>query len=172
LLTEGAKETKRRSSAETAGRRKKVAATPLPPSVSHDTATTAAPPEKPTDQGRTASPALGNSSSPSLWRFVLLPACGTNSVLHAGEWGENNSPRQFCCWARLVLAQPCLLAGPGPEGDISFLGRYRPNPFLGRNRPNTFGLSPTQLVGQDQPSPFNIIYYILYLFWIIYVCMF
>jgi len=41
---------------------------------------------------------------PFITAFVF-PACRTNNVLHAGGWGENNSPRQ-----RLLLGQ----AGPGP----------------------------------------------------------
>jgi hypothetical protein len=33
-----------------------------------------------------------------LLRFVLFPACRTNSVLHVGGWGvEIIPPRQFCC---------------------------------------------------------------------------
>jgi hypothetical protein len=29
--------------------------------------------------------------------------------------GENNSPRPFCCWARLILAQPSLLGRVWPR---------------------------------------------------------
>jgi hypothetical protein len=65
--------------------------------------------------------------------------------------GENNSPARFGCWARRILAQ---------KGNISFLGRDRPNPFWAEIGPTPFGLSPAQLVGPDQPSPFNIVYYI------------
>jgi len=112
---------------------------------------------------------------PSLLRFVLFPTCRTNIVLHAGGWGGNNSPPgQFCCWARLALAQPCLLGRVWPRRAYqTLLGRDRPNPFWAEIGPTPLGLSPAQLVGPAQPSPFNIIYYILYCFVLfIYVYMF
>jgi hypothetical protein len=74
--------------------------------------------------------------------------------------GENNSPARFGCWARRILAQ---------KGNISFLGRDRPNPFWAEIGPTPFGLSPAQLVGPDQPSPFNIVYYIYYILYYLYI---
>jgi hypothetical protein len=66
---------------------------------------------------------------------------------------------------------PAFWAGSGPEENISFWAEIGPIHFLGRNWPNTFGLmSPAQLVGLDQPSPFNIIYYILYCF-VLFICI-
>jgi len=35
--------------------------------------------------------------------------------------------------------------------------------------PTLFGLSPAQSVGPDQPSPFNIIYYIYYILYYLYI---
>jgi hypothetical protein len=65
---------------------------------------------------------------------------------------------------------PAFWAGSGPEENISFWAEIGPIHFLGWNWPNTFGLSPAQLVGLDQPSPFNIIYYILYCF-VLFICI-
>ena len=47
-------------------------------------------------------------SSPFIsFGFLRFPPACRTFVLHAGEWGENNSPHWlvFQCWARLVLAQ-------------------------------------------------------------------
>jgi hypothetical protein len=86
-------------------------------------------------------------------------------------WGGINSPRPF------GLGQadpgPALSSGPGlAQRRISvFLGRDRPNPFWAEIGPTFFGLSPAQLVGPDQPNPFNIIYLYIILFCIIYICI-
>jgi hypothetical protein len=76
-------------------------------------------------------------------------------------WGEINSPRPFWVWAKRVLAQPCLLGRVWPRREYFF--------FWAEIGPIHFGLSPAQSVGPDQPSPFNIIYYIYYILYYLYI---
>jgi len=119
--------------------------------------------------------------------------CHLRFLLHAEhsfcmqeEGGEIIPPVSFLCWARLVLAQlvllmgqadpsPSLPSGPGlAQKRILFFGPRSAQSILGRNRPNTFGLSPAQSVGPDQPSPFNIILYIYiyYILYYLYICIY
>jgi hypothetical protein len=55
---------------------------------------------------------------------------------------------------------PLFWVGSGPEEDDSIWAEIGPAPF---------GLSPAQLVGPDQPNPFNIIYYIYYILYYLYI---
>jgi hypothetical protein len=109
------------------------------------------------------------------------PACRTNSVLHAGGEGENNSPPDVMLPGQ-ADSGPALLVFPslgqtssGPA--LCFVGQTGsgpsllsgPGPTQTKNRrlcwaeigPTLFGLSPAQLVGSAQPGPPNIIYYLL-----------
>ena len=94
---------------------------------------------------------------PSFSRSFLFPS--PHSACRGG--GKIIPPAPFWLGPGGSWPSPVFWAGSGPEENISF--------FLGRDRPNNFGLRPAQSVGPDQPSPFNIIYYIYIIFCIIYL---
>ena len=83
--------------------------------------------------------------------------------------GKIIPPVHFLCWARFVLAQLILLMGQANPGPARSSGPEEDNSIWAEIGPPPFGLSPAQLVGPDQPSPFNIIYYIYYILYYIYI---
>jgi len=132
--------------------------------------------------GATASSAPGKLSFPLiLFPWPAFPSACRTFVLHAGGWGGNNSPRWF-----LVLRQTCsgpaslvdgpgwswpspaFWAGSGPEENISFLGRDRPNPFWTEIGPTPLGWVRPSWLGRISPA--HLILYIIYIiFCIIYI---
>jgi len=103
---------------------------------------------------------------PSLLRFVLFPACRTNSVLHVGGWGENNSPPPV-----LLLGQagpgPALpfWAGSGPEENIRLCWAEIGLIYFGPR-------SAQNLWGWVRPGPAHLILYIIYYIVLYYLYMY
>ena len=105
---------------------------------------------------------------PSFSRSFLFPSPHAERVAFCMQgWGENNSPAPFRLGPGGSWPNPVFWAGSGPEENVSFLGRDRPNPVWAEIGPTILGLSPAQWFGPAQPD--LILYFIyIYIYYILY----